>query len=37
MIINCDTLEPGWKTHNANDGSNEGIARQPPLHTAQFR
>lgn len=37
--INCDTLEPGWKTlfTNANDGSNEGIAHDTrPYFTAQF-
>jgi carbamoyl-phosphate synthase (ammonia) len=37
--INCDTLEPGWKTlfTNANDGSNEGIAHDSrPYFTAQF-
>jgi carbamoyl-phosphate synthase (ammonia) len=37
--INCDTLEPGWKTlfTNANDGSNEGIAHETrPYFTAQF-
>jgi carbamoyl-phosphate synthase (ammonia) len=38
-VINCDTLEPGWKTlfTNANDGSNEGIAHDSrPYFTAQF-
>ena len=37
--INCETLEPGWKTlfTNANDGSNEGIAHESrPYFTAQF-
>mmetsp|Transcript_12313 Transcript_12313/g.14496 ORF Transcript_12313/g.14496 Transcript_12313/m.14496 type:complete len:1532 (+) Transcript_12313:209-4804(+) len=37
--INCETLEPGWKTlfTNANDGSNEGIAHETrPYFTAQF-
>ena len=37
--INCDTLEPGWKTlfTNANDGSNEGIGHETrPYFTAQF-
>ena len=39
FVINCDTLEPGWKTlfTNANDGSNEGIAHESrPYFTAQF-
>jgi len=39
FVINCETLEPGWKTlfTNANDGSNEGIAHETrPYFTAQF-
>jgi hypothetical protein len=40
-VINCDTLEPGWKTlfTNANDGSNEGIAHdsRPYLRPSSFR
>jgi carbamoyl-phosphate synthase (ammonia) len=38
-VIDCSTLQPGWKTlfTNANDGSNEGIAHElRPYFTAQF-
>jgi len=37
--INCETLEPGWKTliTNFNDRSNEGIAHETrPYFIAQF-
>lgn len=39
FAINCDNLDPGWKTlfTNANDGSNEGIAHDTrPYFSAQF-